>query len=78
MSIFASNMSNIETDTIVFKIYYIILEFIIFKVTVEHKAWYAAEKVELGFESGLLFFWYIWNNFNYYKTLFKLGNTLKY
>ena len=56
MSIFAS---HIETDTIVFKIYYIILEYILFKVTVAHKAWYAAEKVELEFESDLLFFWII-------------------
>ena len=53
MSIFGS---NIETYWPIFEIYGIILEFNIFKVTVVLKTWFAAEKVELGFESDLLFF----------------------
>ena len=56
MSIFAS---HVETDTIlpVFKIYYIIMEFNIFKVTVEPKRWCAlcSLKVKLGFELWLFF-----------------------
>ena len=74
--------SQIETDTILFKRYYIILEFNIFsKLTVETKTWCAAEK----FESDLLFFWIIWFfEENTYKPisniiiLFKLENKLKY
>ena len=48
MSVFAS---QIETDTILFKRYFIILEFNIFKVTVETKTLCAVEK----FESDLYF-----------------------
>ena len=49
--------SQIETDTKMYLTmrHYIILEFNIFKVTVETKTWCATEK----FESDLLFFWII-------------------
>ena len=73
--------SQVETDTLLFKKYYIILEFYIFKVTVETKTWCATEK----FESDLLFFWIIlFFKEDTYKPistiiiLFKLENTLKY
>ena len=51
--------SNIETDNIQFKIYYILLEFNIFKVTVEPKDRHDVQlktEVELGFESDFIFF----------------------